>query len=258
MSTGNNQKKGKDNPCFINRIGEKHISNQGYEVEIIEYFNTRNCTIKFNDERETILSSIQYVHIKNKNIRNPYYKYIANVGYVGIGKYTKVTRYKIYIIWRSMLLRCYDNSVKQKQPTYKDVTVCEEWHNFQNFAQWYEDNYKDNFHLDKDILIKGNKHYSPETCCFVPQEINTLFTKTNSKRGDYPIGVTKAKNKFRAEISIRGRGKYLDSFNTPEEAFECYKIAKEKYIKEMANEWKKLISNKVYQAMYNYQVEITD
>jgi len=139
--------------------------------------------------------------------------------------------------------------------------VCEEWRNFQNFAKWFEKNYKneimEKWQLDKDILVKRNKVYSPETCAFVPREINCLFTKTTKVRGNLPIGVTKEYNKFRAQ-SCSNKKRYLGTFTTPEEAFQSYKKSKEIYIKEIADKWKGLISEQVYEAMYNYKVEIND
>ena len=114
------------------------------------------------------------------------------------------------------------------------------------------------WHLDKDILIKGNKIYSPETCCFVPQEVNILFIKNSKRREGLPIGVYKQKNSFVAHLSKGKEQIYLGSFSTIEECFQAYKIAKEEYIKEMADKWKPLIHLKVYEAMYNYKVEITD
>ena len=120
--------------------------------------------------------------------------------------------------------------------------------------------FKEGWHLDKDILIKGNKIYSPKTCCFVPREINNLLISRRNGRGDLPIGVTKDKKleKFIAQVSINKKQVRLGTFGTPEEAFQAYKTAKENYIKQKAEEWKGLIDPRVYQAMYEYQVEITD
>lgn len=100
---------------------------------------------------------------------------------------------------------------------------------------------------------------SPNTCCFVPNEINVVLTSSKAKRGNLPIGVHKSKSgKYKSQIKSNGIVKYLGAFNTPEEAFETYKIEKELYLKELADKWKDLIAPRVYQAMYNYQVEITD
>jgi hypothetical protein len=118
----------------------------------------------------------------------------------------------------------------------------------------------ENFELDKDILIKGNKIYSPETCCFVPKEINLLFTKSNSIRGKYPIGVScrKKDGKFRAQCWVEGKQRFLGSFYTPEEAFQAYKEAKEQEIKRLAKKWRLFMTDECYEVMINYQIERTD
>ena len=192
-------------------------------------------------------------------MKNKYKKTVYNVGFIGEGNY-KITknnqRTKASSVWKGMLQRCYKRM--DKWESYEHVTVCEEWYNFQNFAEWFENNYVEGWHLDKDILVKGNKVYSPDTCCFVPGEINYLFIKCDKKRGKCPIGVSFVHNKFQVTLRKYGKTYNLGRYNTSEEAFEIYKEAKEKYIKDIANEWKDLISDKVYEAMYNYKVEITD
>jgi len=243
----------------LNRIGEKFITNEGYEVEIIEYFSNKNITIKF--ENNFIFHNIQLRNLIRGQVSNPYHTSKYNMGYLGIGKYKAHTDKKAtltYKIWTSMLRRCYDEKFKQINPTYTGVTVYEKWHDFQNFGAWFEKSYIDGFELDKDILIKGNKIYSPETCCFVPHEINSLFVKKDNKRGIYSIGVCKHRNKYMAQITMHSKHYYLGIFDTPEEAFQIYKEAKEQHIKEVADKWKGLISDKVYEALINYQVEIDD
>ncbi len=255
-----------NHPFFKDRTGEKHITNQGYEVTIIKYHNNSNCTIQFNDISSTTLESIIYRGIKKT--RNPSHPTIYDIGYIGQGAYLthtngkKVVKYKI---WQSVIQRCYSEKFQEKHATYKDCSVAEEWFNFQNFAKWSENNWKpymnSEWHLDKDILVKGSKIYSSETCAFVPREINNLFLKGESSRGEYPIGVCyrKATKKFSARISKTTKNRAeLGLFETPEEAFQAYKIAKEEYIKEVADKWKGQITEQVHQAMYNYQVEITD
>ena len=161
---------------------------------------------------------------------------------------------KSYETWLSVFSRVYNKKYHLKKPTYVGCSIDEHWYNFKNFNLWYEENYIEGFQLDKDILVKGNKIYSPETCCFVPQEINCLFTKSDSKRGNTPIGVYTQGKRY---ISIHNK-KRLGLFNTPEEAFQAYKFAKEDWIKEIADKWRGKISELTYLAMYNYQVEITD
>ena len=243
---------------------EKFITNQGYEISIIDYKGANNCTIEFNDKHKTILHTIKMEHVRKGNIKNPFHPLVWGVGYLGIREYKKdydIELKPTYKKWNRLLERGYSKTLKEKYPTYKDIVVCEDWHNFQNFIPWYKENWKDymqGWHLDKDILIKGNKIYSPETCCFVPQEVNILFIKNSKRREGLPIGVYKQKNSFVAHLSKGKEQIYLGSFSTIEECFQAYKIAKEEYIKEMADKWKPLIHLKVYEAMYNYKVEITD
>lgn len=164
-----------------------------------------------------------------------------------------------YGLWRNMLRRCYDEKTISKHPTYKGCYACEEWKYFSKFKEWFDEHYVDGWHLDKDILIKGNKEYSPETCCFVPQEINKLFTKRQLDRGQYPIGIVNTVGKkYLAAISLANTIKNIGLFDTIEDAFEAYKEAKETWIKELADKWKGQLELRVYEAMYNYKVEITD
>jgi hypothetical protein len=244
---------------FKDRTGEKYITNEGCEVEIIQCSHSGNCTVKFLDTHY-IKYNVDFADIKRGEIKNPHHPSLLGIGFIGEGFYKTKHNYKMtpyYKRWVGMLKRCYSEEYQQKYPTYKGCAVVEEWHNFQNFAKWFEDNWKDymdSWDLDKDILVKGNKVYSPKTCCFVPSIINSLILKTKKARGEYPIGVHKSGNKFVATMAK----KKIGSFDTPEEAFQAYKTAKEQYIKEMAEKWKHLICKQVYQAMYNYKVEIDD
>lgn len=243
----------------LERLGEKHITNEGYEIEIIEYFNKKECSIIFING--TILKNRKYKDIAEGRVKNPYHPSIYGIGYFGEGIYkTKIEdkSRKAYSAWNNMLKRCYTEIHHLAQPSYAECSVVEGWHNFQVFAEWFEENYIEDFALDKDILIKGNKVYSPETCCFVPMKINSLFTKRQNDRGSLPLGVRSTKGGYVAQISINKKVTHLGTFSTPEEAFQAYKAAKERYIKEIANSCKSEIRFEVYSAMCNYKVEITD
>ena len=168
-----------------------------------------------------------------------------------------------------MHTRCYDKKYSDKYPTYQSCTVCEKWHNFQNFAEWWHNNYYEIegeiMDIDKDILVKGNKEYSFDTMIFVPHRINSLFVKNDAKRGNYPLGVSYSKetNTYRAKCSILDkdnikRTKHLGSYNTPEEAFKVYKEFKEAYIKEVADDYRNRIPKELYDAMYRWVVDIDD
>ena len=249
----------------IDRTGEINISNEGYEMKIIKYFNWENVIVEFQDKNK-IRVTCRYNDFKKGSIKNPYHTSICKKGYLGVGKYSYKTHSQIYKEWNSMLHRCYDNDVHKIHSTYTDCTVCEEWLNFQNFAKWYEENYYEiegeTMCLDKDILIKGNKVYSPSTCIFVPNKINALFTKSDKARGKYPIGVSfhKKYNKLIVRCNINNKTKHLGmlELNQVNEAFLIYKNFKENYIKQVADEYKDLIPIKLYDAMYKYEVEITD
>ena len=168
-----------------------------------------------------------------------------------------------YDLWHCMLRRCFDEKRKQEHPTYKDVTCSKEWLSMTSFIEDVSQMKGfglSGWELDKDILQKGNKLYSKDTCCFVPHEINMLLTKRDNARGEYPIGVCfhKASGKFMAYLTINGKMKFLGRFTTPEEAFQAYKLAKEAYIKAVAEKWKHLLDNRVFQALMVYEVAIDD
>lgn len=138
-----------------------------------------------------------------------------------------------YETWRHMLRRSYANEYKDRKPSYENCTVSEEWLTFSNFLKFYKDNYKEGFHLDKDILVKGNKIYAKETCCFVPVALNGIIVNIEG------VGVNfdKEKRKFRAGISIKGKQKNLGYYATIEDAMAAYKKAKKKYVIDSANEY---------------------
>lgn len=166
-----------------------------------------------------------------------------------------------YRSWISMLSRCYGEKELNNRPSYKGCSVCDEWLLFSNFKKWFDDptnGYQNGYCLDKDILIKGNKVYSPNTCCFVPNEINTLLLESNNSRKPNGIkGVYKTKvNTFIAGYS-NGKEKrvYLGSFKTLKEAKLAYSTFKEKRVKSIAQEYfdKGKITLKVYKALMNYK-----
>ena len=108
------------------------------------------------------------------------------------------------------------------------------------------------------LIFEGNKTYSPETCTFLPRDLNLLLTDRRNERGNLPKGVALKNKKYQARINIEGVRQYLGVHSTPEEAFAVYKREKEKYIKEVANKWKDKIDPRVYEALMNWTIEITD
>lgn len=251
----------------IDRTGEINYNRYGSKMTIVEYNNKRNIVVEFDNGFK---KKGDYGNFKKGKIKNPYDKAIYGIGYIGDSEFKLIDNTMCqYRIWNHMLRRCYDDEYQEKHPTYKGCEVCEEWHNFQVFSKWYENNYyeieNETMNLDKDILHKGNKLYSGNNCVFVSQRINKLFTKREGLRGEFPIGVSfhKIINLFQANCNVYNNEikntRFIGYFNTPTDAFYLgYKPFKEKYIKEVADEYKTRIPEKLYDAMYNYIVEITD
>ena len=128
------------------------------------------------------------------------------------------------------------------------------------FKMWWLDNHTVGYQLDKDILVKGNKIYSEDTCVFVPYEVNLFLTKTDAKRGLHPIGVNfnKAKGMFKSYIHIHRKQYHLGFFNDEASAFNAYKKAKENHVKVIAEKYKDDMDARAYKALMNYSVDITD
>ena len=240
----------------IDRLGEIHMTKEGYNVKIVRSNGIYDCDVQFGGG--LIIKNKQYGDIKKGLVANPLHPTVHGVGYFGIGSHVGTVDKKMtksYQIWYAMLKRCYDTTWQESQPTYIGCTVIEEWHNFQNFATWVEANYVEGFELDKDILVRGNKIYGPSTCVFIPKAINKLFSVTKITREGLSPGVGKYRNRFRSYISKNGVVHSLGCFDTVEEAFQTYKASRELYIKEVATLWKDRIKPEVYKMMYEYEVE---
>lgn len=252
---------------MIDRTGERFITKEGYEIVIIEYNGALDVTIQFQDEYKAILEHRQYADCRKGLIKNPYCKNVYGQGFIGQGKYKSSINKKEtdeYREWYGIMIRGFDKEFKKKNPTYKDVIVDERFYCFQDYGYWREHNYYEiegeKMQLDKDILFKGNKIYSPDACIFVPQRINNLFTKSDVARGNCPIGVSyhKPTNKYIVYCKTLYNNKYLGLYNTSEEGFQAYKTFKETYIKEVADNYKDRIPQELYEAMYNWKVEVDD
>ena len=254
----------------LDRIGEESINNFGSKMVIKEYRGCMDIDVYFPEYNWTFKHAT-YQSFKNGKIKCPYEPSIYGVGYLGEGKYVATENgkhKKEYRIWYDVLRRCYDPKVQEKYPTYKGCTVENYLLNFQNAAEWIKNNYYEvlgeRMHLDKDILCKGNKVYSRETCIFVPERINSLFVKRDKSRGKDPIGVSDLPSGNYQVNCSNGYGKYiyLGTYSTKEEAFRVYKEYKEKVIKEVIDSYEGKIPEPFYSrlktAMYNYKVEIDD
>ena len=160
-----------------------------------------------------------------------------------------------------MMKRCYSKT--QVRDSYKDKSISKAWWNFQIFAEWAtkQIGFKEGWHLDKDLLVKGNKVYSQQTCIYLPQEINSFIKR--KRQNNLPVGVDIAyryngTSYFRSQSVENGRPICLGGFETAEEAFYVYKQHKEMLAVKLAEKWKGKIDNRAHEALLNYQVDITD
>ena len=165
----------------------------------------------------------------------------------------KQFRCPYYSRWENMLVRCYSNKFKSRCPTYVGCSVLDEWLVFSNFKVWMEKQDWKGKHLDKDILIQGNKIYSPETCLFVSCKINLLLINHKARRGNHPQGVcfNKTTKKYRAGVRVDGVLRFLGVFDTSELAYNAYKAAKYNIIKGVALGQ----SEPLRSALLNYEIK---
>lgn len=240
------------------KAGEIFTSNDYGKYEILERIDSEHFKIRFlNTGFENVVSiaSISYGDLKDYKAPS-----VCGVGFIGSNDLIKPADEKSYICWNSILERCYAYHNLEHHPSYFGAMICKEWEDYSNFKKWYDENYIDGFQIDKDILLKHNIIYSPETCCFVPLEINTFFASLSNTKRDLPLGVSyrKDKKKYVAQISFECKHKNLGYFDSPEKAFNVYKIEKEKNIKFLAEKYKDKIKENVYNAMINYEIKIDD
>ena len=248
-----------------NRIGEVNYNTCGGKMTIIEYINARKMTVLIEstlitgDKAYYIKENVPYDRFLKGIVKSPFDPSVYGIGYLGIGPYSIDIHRRHYDSWNSMLGRCYSEKYHAKKPSYVECIVDPIFHNFQNFALWYDYNYYEiegeTIQLDKDILYPGNKVYSPITCVFVPAHINSLFAYQQSTHNDeLPIGSRIRNNKYEVRCYIDGERKIIGRFENKEDAYMAYKNAKEKEIKRVANLYKDKIPLKLYNAMMNYTV----
>ena len=245
-------------------VGKIFKSKSSGDFKILKYNDSKNVEIQFVNTR--FETTVQLGNIKSGKVKDPYLPSVCGVGMLGTKYPSKVNgrNTKGYDLWYSMLRRCYSDNSKKKRPTYEGCEVSDKFKSYEYFYEWCHSQIGfgvDGWHLDKDLLVKGNKVYSEDSCVFLPSEINSLLTKRTASRGEYLIGVSwysKSKT-FIAQVNKnKGKSEHLGFFKTELEAYNAYKTAKESFIKEQANKWKGEIDGRAYEALMSYEVEITD
>ena len=250
-------------------VGKVCKSKSSGDFEIVKYNNTANVEIRFLKTGYETLATLG--NIRNGKVKDPCVPSVYGIGVLGNKHPITINGVltKEYELWQSMLRRCYSNTdvcgaFKKKNPTYEGCRVSENFKSYEYFYEWCQNQIgfgNNGWHLDKDLLVKGNKVYSENSCVFIPSEINLLLIKREASRGEHLIGVhwCNTKKAFVAQVNKnKGKSEYLGSFNTELEAFNTYKQAKESFIKEQAEKWKGKIDERAYDALMKYKVEITD
>ena len=245
-------------------VGKVCKSTSSGDFKILTCNGARNVEIQFL--KTGYKTTVYLGSIRNGYVKDRYAPSVYDIGIIGDKYPSRINgrNTKEYMLWCSMLKRCYSDTCKKKQPIYEGCEVSENFKSYEYFYEWCHNQIGfgvKGWHLDKDLLIKGNKVYSETTCVFIPAEVNTLLVKSDKIRGNHPIGVywRNTKKAFVAQVN-KGKGKqeYLGSFNTEIEAFNAYKGIKENYLKELANKWKGEIDGRAYEALMSYEVEIDD
>ena len=228
---------------------------QNGDLEVLEYVSAKEVVIRFIETGHTTKCAM--VNILSGTVKDRLKPSVYGVGVVG-EKYPLENgkQSKEYNVWVRMLDRCYSTHVGH---TYKGCSVSENFKYYPYFKDWC---YKQvgfgiaGFALDKDILSKGNKTYSEDTCCFVPQEINNLFTNKKVKSNSIKTGVlfNERTKRYSVGFSKGNKTKHLGYYDNEQEASLAYTEAKEAYIKEVAEDYFNLIDEDVYEALLRYVV----
>ena len=245
-------------------VGKVYKSKSSGDFKVVKYNDSKNVEIRFL--KTGFETSATLGNIRKGEVKDPYSPSVYGVGITGTKYPPKINgvNTKEYELWTGMLKRCYSDTCQKKHPTYIGCEVSNNFLYYEYFYDWCQKQVgfgNQVWHLDKDLLIKGNKIYSESTCVFIPSEINALLTKCVASRGEYLIGVSwysKSKTFIAQVHKNKGMSEHLGYFKTELEAFNAYKQAKESFVKEQANNWKSEIDERAYEALMNYTVEITD
>jgi len=152
------------------------------------------------------------------------------------GAYRKV---RSYSAWCRMFYRCYSDKFHESSPTYLNCSIDNRWKKYSEFKDWFDVNYIPGFDLDKDILVCGNKVYSPEFCRYIPKALNLLLNKHENGSGEFPQGVSFDKRDcmIQSHIRINGKQHRIGYYDSVQEAHIAYKSAKEDYVKKEAKHY---------------------
>jgi hypothetical protein len=238
-------------------IGDVWPTKCGVGVRIISKDTpNQKLTVKWLDEYGYEYEVYQCA-VFRQELKNPYEKTVAGVGYIGLGDHrSNPLKYKAeYVVWAGILDRGYGDKVRLNRPGYDETIVEDVWHNFGGFIDWTRSAIgwgKEGWHVDKDLLVRGNKSYGPDVCCMLPGKINSnLWIQT--KEGDTLPGVIKIGNSYRANTKL-GEVTQARHFKTEQDAFSFYRQTKEAYIKYLAEQYRDELDPRAYQALMSWEI----
>lgn len=249
-------------------VGQKYTSKLGEVYEVVEY-NSANKGVVIKFESTGNLMTCSAKEVKNGSVKNTMQKNVFGVACFGVGPWKAKVNGKFlpeYQLWIGLMTRIYHEPTLKDHPTYRSASICDEWHNFQNFAAWCQSQVgfltkqanSKSFALDKDLLVPNNKVYSSETCCFLPNHINVALKGRQSEKGEQiPSGVYwhKASNSYTASANKNGKQYHLGCFATPEYAKVVFRKFKTEYLQELAEQYKDQISEAAYLALKNINLD---
>lgn len=216
--------------------GDKFTSNNFGEFVICRYVSSGEIYIQFTDSTVVATNS---ANVRSGKVRNPNHKAIYGRGFVGIGNFQATTggvNTKEYNAWRNMFNRCYSEYELNRAPYRQGAEVDPVWYNFQVFAAWCHSQPSwglDNWALDKDLLVHGNINYGPDTCCFLPTQLNTIFRRSEEESH---IKLGEKQGTFLATIRDKDSVmRHLGTFDSKEKALEAYKVQRQLVVKQLAN-----------------------
>lgn len=233
-------------------VGKTFKTKSCGDVTLLEYKSYNKILVEFYNTGNKLWCS--FSNLSRGLVYDVLAKNVANgTGFIGIGKY-KPTEHKLWHQkWAAMLSRCYDpNDNGYYAYGAVGVTVCEEWHEFQNFAAWCEnrEDFQKGWELDKDIILSGNKEYQPDKCCFVPARINSLIIKSENITGYW------SDKDRRWYFSYRNKEgeKIRKGFMTQKEGQAWYAENKERVVKELAEIFKESLDKRAYEGLISWKV----
>lgn len=244
-----------NNPISAGDVFESRIGSSCTVIKRVD--RKTGFLVRFNDDNGHEMT-VQASGLRRGSFKNPYYPSVSGVGFVGVGEFSSRIngeRYAAYESWCSMLQRCYSDKFHARNPTYKGCQVDSQWHNLQDFAKWYVGN-KYNIHgyqLDKDILVEGNRVYSPEFCHLVPSQINSLILNGTGLEAN--VFQCKSTKLYTAYMVKGDRfGSVIGKFDSLEEAELEYYLAKNKHIRSKALEFRGRIDDDVLEVLIEWDV----